>query len=162
VRAVVYTPLPRQRGISGGDAGLYSDLTFPWEIAMKAMHPVRASLAAALAVVLASAAVGALAQSGLKKADGVLVDAAGMTVYTFDKDTVGSGKSACNEGCAKMWPPVPADSGEVAAPYSLVARHDGTKQLAYKGKPLYLFAKDTKPGERKGDKMKDVWHVVTD
>lgn len=129
---------------------------------MKAMHPVRATLAAALAVVLASAAAAALAQSGLKKADGVLVDGAGMTLYTFDKDTAGSGKSACNEGCAKMWPPVPVTDERVASPYSVVNRHDGTKQLAYKGKPLYLFAKDTKPGERKGDKLKDVWHVVTD
>ncbi|MFC5461815.1 hypothetical protein [Massilia niabensis] len=125
---------------------------------MKAMHPVRATLAAALLF----AAAGALAQSGFKKADGVLVDAAGMTVYTFDKDTVGSGKSACNEGCAKMWPPVPVSDERVASPYSVVTRHDGMKQLAYKGKPLYLFAKDGKPGERKGDKVKDVWHVVTD
>lgn len=125
---------------------------------MKAMHPVRAALAA----VIMFAAAGALAQSGFKKVDGVLVDAAGMTVYTFDKDTVGSGKSACNEGCAKMWPPVPVVDERVASPYSVVTRHDGTKQVAYKGKPLYLFAKDSKPGERKGDKVKDVWHVVTD
>ena len=129
---------------------------------MKAMHPVRATLAAALAAVLASAAAGALAQSGLKKADGVLVNAAGMTVYTFDKDTAGAGKSACNEGCATMWPPVPVVDERVASPYSVVTRDDGAKQLAYKGKPLYLFAKDSKPGERKGDKVKDVWHVVTD
>ena len=129
---------------------------------MKAMHPVRASLAAALTVVLTSVAAGALAQSGLKKADGVLADAAGMTVYTFDKDTAGSGKSACNGPCATMWPPVPVTEERVASPYSVVTREDGAKQLAYKGKPLYLFAKDTKPGERKGDKMKDVWHVVTD
>ena len=129
---------------------------------MKAMHPVRAVFTAVFATALATTAAGALAQPGLKKVDGVLVDAAGMTVYTFDKDTAGSGKSACNEACAKMWPPVPAGSGEVAAPYSLVTRHDGSKQLAYKGKPLYLFAKDEKPGERKGDKVKDVWHVVSD
>ncbi|MDB5748698.1 MAG: hypothetical protein JWP72_3546 [Massilia sp.] len=125
---------------------------------MKAMHPVRAALAA----VLVFAAAGALAQSGLKKADGVLVDAAGMTVYTFDKDSAGSGKSACSGPCAKMWPPVPVVDERVASPYSAVTREDGAKQLAYKGKPLYLFAKDSKPGERKGDKMKDVWHVVTD
>jgi len=125
---------------------------------MKAIHPVRAALAAALVLAAASA----LAQSALKKADGVLVDAAGMTVYTFDKDSAGSGKSACNDACAKMWPPVTAGSAQVAAPYSVVTRDDGAKQLAYKGKPLYLFANDHKPGERKGDKMKDVWHVVAD
>jgi len=124
---------------------------------MKAMYPVFAALGAAL--VFASA--GAAAQS-LKKTDGVLADASGMTVYTFDKDTAGSGKSACNDGCAKMWPPVPVTGDSVASPYSIVTRDDGAKQLAYKGKPLYLYAKDAKPGERKGDKVMDVWHVVSD
>ena len=124
---------------------------------MKAMYPVFAALGAAL--VFASA--GAAAQS-LKKTDGVLADASGMTVYTFDKDTAGSGKSACNDGCAKMWPPVPVTGDSVASPYSIVTRDDGAKQLAYKGKPLYLYAKDAKPGERKGDKAMDVWHVVSD
>ncbi len=64
---------------------------------MKAIHPVFAALGAAL--VLSSTT--ALAQS-LKKVDGVLADAAGMTVYTFDKDQAGSGKSVCNGECAKM------------------------------------------------------------
>jgi predicted lipoprotein with Yx(FWY)xxD motif len=125
---------------------------------MKAMHPVRAALAAAF---LFSAAA-ALAQSGFTKADGVLVDAAGMTLYTFDKDTAGSGKSACNGPCAQAWPPVAVTDTRVASPYSVVTREDGAKQLAYKGKPLYLFAKDAKPGERKGDKVNGVWHVVSD
>jgi predicted lipoprotein with Yx(FWY)xxD motif len=125
---------------------------------MKAIHPVLA----VLGTVLVFSSGGAFAQSGLKKADGVLVDASGMTVYTFDKDAAGSGKSACNDACAKMWPPVPAGSAAVSAPYSVVTRDDGSKQLAYKGKPLYMFAKDAKAGERKGDKMKDVWHVVAD
>ena len=129
---------------------------------MKAIHPVRAALAATVLAALAFAPGGAWAQSGMKKADGVLVDAAGMTVYTFDKDTAGSGKSTCNGECATNWPPVPVTAERVASPYSTVTRDDGTRQLAYKGKPLYLFAKDTKPGERKGDKVKDVWHVVTD
>lgn len=124
---------------------------------MKSIH----SLFAAVGVALVLSSSGALAQS-LKKVDGVLADASGMTVYTFDKDTAGSGKSACNGPCATMWPPVPVTGDTVASPYSVVTREDGAKQLAYKGKPLYLFAKDTKPGDRKGDKVKDVWHVVTD
>ena len=39
---------------------------------------------------------------------------------------------------------------------------DGTKQLAYQGKPLYTFVKDKKAGERTGDKKLNAWHVVTD
>lgn len=128
---------------------------------MKAIHPAMRTISAALGTVFVLSAGGALAQTGPRMTDGVLADASGMTVYTFDKDTAGSGKSVCNDQCAKMWPPVPANA-KVMAPYSVVTRDDGGKQLAYKGKPLYLFANDTKAGERKGDKMKDVWHVVAD
>ena len=91
--------------------------------------------------------------------DGILVDAKGMTVYTFDKDTANSGKSVCNGPCAKLWPPV-APMGMPAAPYSTVTRDDGSAQLAYQGKPLYLYEADKKPGERTGDNFKDIWHVV--
>ncbi|MFC4929864.1 COG4315 family predicted lipoprotein [Massilia sp. GCM10023247] len=129
---------------------------------MKAIHPVRAALAATVLAALAFAPAGVWAQSGMKKADGVLVDSGGMTVYTFDKDTAGSGKSMCKGECATNWPPVPVTTERVAAPYSTITRDDGTRQLAYKGKPLYRFVKDSKPGERKGDKVKDAWHVVTD
>ena len=124
---------------------------------MKATYPVFAALVAALVF-----SGGSATAQTLKKMDGVLADAAGMTVYTFDKDKAGSGKSACNGQCASMWPPVPVTGDSVASPYSVVTRDDGARQLAYKGKPLYLYAKDAKPGERKGDKAMDVWHVVSD
>ena len=38
-----------------------------------------------------------------------LVDAKGMTLYVFDRDT--AGKSACNGQCAANWPPLTAASG---------------------------------------------------
>ena len=116
---------------------------------------VSAALAFACATVFAQSVP-------VKKADGILVDNAGMTVYTFDKDVANSGKSTCNGACAANWPAVPAGDAQVSAPYSTVTREDGSKQLAYKGKPLYLFAADKKPGDRKGDKVKDIWHVVND
>jgi predicted lipoprotein with Yx(FWY)xxD motif len=94
------------------------------------------------------------------KSGGMLVDAKGMTVYTFDKDT--AGKSACTGPCAQNWPPVAAGEGALPEPYTAVTRDDGSKQLAYKGKPLYTFAKDKKPGDKTGDKFKEMWHVVTD
>ena len=34
------------------------------------------------------------------------------------------------------------------------------KQWAYKGKPVYLWSKDTKPGDTTGDNFNNVWHVV--
>lgn len=105
----------------------------------------------------------AFGQTGLtKKSDGILVNAAGMTLYTFDKDVGGSGKSSCNGPCAAIWPAVPASSAQTTPPYSVVTRDDGAMQLAYNGKPLYLYAPDKKPGDRAGDNFKDVWHVVKD
>jgi predicted lipoprotein with Yx(FWY)xxD motif len=90
-----------------------------------------------------------------------LVDAKGMTLYTFDKDS--AGKSACNGPCAANWPPLQADAAVPApAGYSVVTRDDGTKQWAYKGKPLYTWIKDKKPGDITGDGfLNGAWHVAT-
>ncbi|MGY2439405.1 COG4315 family predicted lipoprotein [Pseudomonas sp. Eth.TT006] len=91
--------------------------------------------------------------------DGMMVDHKGMTVYTFDKDA--GGKSMCNGDCAKNWPPMMAPAGAKAeGKWTVIKRDDGMMQYAYDGKPLYTFMKDEKPGEMKGDGMKDVWHVV--
>ena len=94
-----------------------------------------------------------------KTVDGVYVNLAGMTLYTFDKDTAYSGKSACNGPCATQWPPV-APTGDVRSDYSAITRDDGSKQLAFQGKPVYLYAKDQNPGDKLGDGFKDVWHVI--
>ncbi|MFK0379155.1 hypothetical protein [Pandoraea sp. NPDC090278] len=124
----------------------------------QSMSAVLTSLVAAAGLFATAAAH---AEVPLKTADGMLVDAQNRTVYTFDNDVAGSGKSACNGGCATAWPPVMADGGAKAeGNYSIVTRDDGMKQWAYKGKPLYLFAKDAAAGEKKGDGFKDVWHVV--
>ena len=97
----------------------------------------------------------------VKKSGGMLVDSKGMTVYTYDKDS--AGKSVCTGKCAENWPPVMAtDAKPAGADYSTITRADGTKQLAYKGKPLYTFVKDKKAGDKTGDKVMDAWHVVTD
>ena len=119
-------------------------------------------LCVVLSVPLMLAASVSNAGEMVRKADGVLVNSAGMTLYTFDKDVPNSGKSACNGPCIALWPAVPASDTAPAAPYSVVTRDDGSKQLAYKGKPLYLYSADTKAGERKGDNFKNVWHVVAD
>ena len=92
---------------------------------------------------------------------GVLVAANGMTLYTFDNDKAGSGKSVCNGPCAGLWPPLMAGAtDQPTGDYSVVTRDDGTRQLAYKGKPLYFYKADQKAGDRTGDNFKDVWHIV--
>ncbi len=87
----------------------------------------------------------------------VLADAKGMTLYTFDKDS--DGKSVCNGNCAKNWPPLTAGPDATSkGNWTVVTRDDGSKQWAYKGKPLYTWVKDTKPGETTGDGVGNVWH----
>ncbi|GGU48996.1 hypothetical protein GCM10009504_01790 [Pseudomonas laurentiana] len=100
----------------------------------------------------------ALAEYAMEK-DGMLVDAQGMTLYTFDKDM--GGKSMCSGECAKNWPPLMVKAGEKAeGEWTQIKRDDGTMQWAYDGKPLYTFIKDKKAGDMTGDGMKDVWHVA--
>ena len=107
-------------------------------------------------------ACAAMAPAPARVADGVLVGANGMTLYTFDKDTAGSGKSVCNGPCATNWPPLmAADSDKPTGNYTVVTRDDGKKQWAMQGKPLYYWAKDTKPGDKTGDGVLGVWHTAT-
>ena len=118
------------------------------------------SLLAFCAVVLSGCA-SMPASSPAKVADGVLVGPNSMTLYTFDKDTAGSGKSVCNGPCATNWPPLMAADGDKASgDYSIVTRDDGKKQWAVKGKPLYYWVKDTKPGDKTGDGVLTVWHTA--
>ena len=96
-----------------------------------------------------------------RTADGVLIGPTGMTLYTFDRDAAGSGKSACNGPCATNWPPLMvADNAKPIGAYTIVMRDDGKKQWAYKGSPLYYWAKDTKTGDKTGDGVNNVWKVA--
>jgi len=94
-------------------------------------------------------------QMAVKSEDGILVSAQGMTVYTYDSDK--EGKSVCYGRCAINWPPV-APRGIVSGAFSVITRDDGSLQLVFKGKPLYLYRGDHEVGERNGDT--DVWHIV--
>ena len=83
----------------------------------------------------------------------------GMTLYTFDKDTMG--KSNCDAKCMKNWPPFHAEAkAKAEGEWSLVKDADGKEMWAYEGKPLYMFAKDKKAGDMTGDGVGGVWHVA--
>ena len=93
------------------------------------------------------------------EARGMLTGGNGMTLYVFDRDS--GGKSACNGPCAGNWPPLIArDSDQASGNYSVIMRDDGKKQWAYKGKPLYFWAKDQKPGDTTGDGVGGSWHTA--
>ena len=101
----------------------------------------------------------AQAQEPASVQDGRLVDAQGMTLYTYGKDS--EGQSNCTEHCADIWPPLIAEEGaQPSGEWSLVTRPDGTVQWAYDGKPLYTYAKDKQPGDTTGDTLMGVWHVA--
>jgi predicted lipoprotein with Yx(FWY)xxD motif len=42
----------------------------------------------------------------------------------------------------------------------IVTRDDGARQWACRGRPLYLRARDAKPGDKTGDGFNSVWHVA--
>ncbi len=90
----------------------------------------------------------------------IYVDAKGMSLYTFDKDS--AGKSACNGPCAENWPPLMASAdAKASSDWTIVTRDDGKKMWAYKGKPLYTFKKDTKAGDVNGDGfLNGAWHLA--
>jgi predicted lipoprotein with Yx(FWY)xxD motif len=90
----------------------------------------------------------------------VIVDSNGMTLYYFEKDKKGSGKSACSGTCANAWPPLTtegapqAGEGASASKLGTIEREDGTTQVTYAGWPLYTFVEDKKPGEDNGTDSK--------
>jgi len=95
----------------------------------------------------------------------VLVGPDGMTLYTYKPDGA-TGKSACTGGCASAWPPLAATAAPAlptgfAGKVTLITRDDGSKQVAYDGKPLYDFVGDSAPGDATGQGSGGVWFVVT-
>ncbi|WP_028746758.1 hypothetical protein [Rhizobium mesoamericanum] len=112
---------------------------------------------------LATTAFSAFAAEPAKMVDTkmgkVLADAKGMTLYTFDKDTMG--KSNCDAACLKKWPAFHAAAkAKAEGEWSLVKAADGKEMWAYAGKPLYTFTGDKKPGDMTGDGVGGVWHVA--
>jgi len=118
-----------------------------------------ALLMLALALLTGCASMSANAPAMMK--GGMLVNAKGMTLYTFDRDPAGGGKSVCNGDCAVKWPPLMAGAADQpTGDYSVIARDNGAKQWAYKGKPLYTWPEDQEPGDKYGDNYNKVWHIV--
>ena len=128
-------------------------------------HLIKVCAAAVVALSLAACSAPDIKTSSadfVKVTNGILTSSYGKTIYTFDKDQVGSGKSECVSTCADNWPPVYVEPGiMLSGDFAAINRNNGQKQLTYKGKPLYFFVKDKNPGDKTGDNVNNVWHVVT-
>ncbi len=117
---------------------------------------VAGALSLWIAAAFAQTAPATMADTSRGKA---LVDGKGMTLYVFDRDA--AGKSNCNGQCATLWLPlVAAADSKPSGDWTVITRSDGSKQWAYKGKPLYAWSKDTKPGDVTGDGVNNVWHLA--
>ena len=104
-------------------------------------------------------ALAVIAMAGCAHAESseILTTQSGMTVYTFDNDS--AGRSNCHDQCLSIWPAVsPSDIS--GSNIGNMIRSDGKIQATFNGKPIYLFAGDTRPGDANGDNAQDVWHAV--
>jgi predicted lipoprotein with Yx(FWY)xxD motif len=95
----------------------------------------------------------------------IVVDADDRTVYVFDKDTAGSGQSACSGDCLAKWPAVTADSADpavdgVTGEVGTITREDLSMQVTLGGMPLYLSVGDSQAGDVTGQAVGGVWWVV--
>lgn len=83
-----------------------------------------------------------------------LVSNSGRALYLWAADT--GGKSSCSGACAKTWTPLTstgaphASGGASASDLGTIRRSDGSKQVTYRGHPLYYYAPDTGPGMTTG------------
>jgi predicted lipoprotein with Yx(FWY)xxD motif len=100
------------------------------------------TIAAAAAMLTAAPAFAQMMEGGAKMTADGLNDSSGKPLYNFARDTT-PGKSACNGPCVTAWPPMmAAGDAKDMGDWTVITRDDGAKQWAYKGKPLYTFAKD--------------------
>jgi predicted lipoprotein with Yx(FWY)xxD motif len=114
----------------------------------------------------ATAATKSVAKEGTVASLGktVLTNNAGRTLYSLSVET--HGHFICTGSCLATWKPLVVKAGtKPTGPAKLgtVKRPDGRTQVTYKGRPLYAFMGDTKPGEANGEGIKDVgtWHAAT-
>jgi predicted lipoprotein with Yx(FWY)xxD motif len=94
----------------------------------------------------------------------VLVDSNGLTLYSLSGEH--AGKWICTSAaCLKAWPPLIAKAGSAptgsVGSLATVKRPGGIVQVTYKGMPLYTFVGDQKPGDAKGQGIKDLGSTWT-
>lgn len=86
--------------------------------------------------------------------------ASGMTLYTYDGDTIAN-RSSCTGDCAREFVPATVPAGaEGQGDWGIVLREDGIRQWSHRGKPLYSYAKDRRVGDANGKNLNNEWHVL--
>lgn len=89
-----------------------------------------------------------------------LTDIKGVTLYTYDKDTVNT--SVCTGSCISNWPAYKSkgNTPQLREGVGVITRSDGGKQYTWRGMPLYYSKQDTEAGMIEGDGAGEVWHII--
>jgi predicted lipoprotein with Yx(FWY)xxD motif len=90
-----------------------------------------------------------------------LVDFSGFTLYSFDGNAAHPEPSCDARDCARLW--LPLEAPEIAnsmGAFSAIARDDGISQWSYRGKPLYKYTGDQKPGDVAGIDLDSQFHIA--
>lgn len=92
----------------------------------------------------------------------VLTDFAGFTLYAFDGDAADDDPGGCSGGgCETRWRPVAAPALALdVGDFSVVSRADGSRQWAYRGRPLYRYRGDLLPGDAHGRAADPRWRMA--
>ena len=133
--------------------------------------PIRIGLLviAALVLLLPAGAQAAQTKRVVKESENtkleetILTTNKGKTLYSLSVEK--HGKFICTHSCLNTWKPLVVPAGvKPTGPVKLgtVKRPDGRTQVTFKGRPLYSFYGDAKPGEANGEGLKDVgtWHAA--
>src|SRR5690242_17322231 len=75
----------------------------------------------------------------------VLFDQRGHAVYLFTRERTST--PACYGACATAWPPYLAKRAVHGRFVGTVTRRDGSRQVTYRGHPLYHYVGDRRPGD---------------
>ena len=123
-------------------------------------------LASAIAMTAAAYSAGYAAEAmptSVHTMNGMLTDAKGMTLYTWDNDKEAD-KSACTGMCLVNWPVLAASATDKdMGAWKVISRDDGSKQWSYKGKPIYAHVGHEGPDEviKIAAAAGGHWHVLT-
>lgn len=91
--------------------------------------------------------------------DGAAAPANGRALYFYDKDA--DGVSKCVGQCITAWPPLtPAAGAQDGGGWTIIARPDGARQWAYKGRPVYVFFRDKADSLATGAQVIPGWRLA--
>lgn len=143
--------------------------TFEFEFSRSSLRIALFVAAVAILLIPAGARAGQVSKRVAKQAQSaslnrtILTTTKGRTLYSLSAET--NGRFICTSSCLSVWHPLLVPAGvKPKGPVKLgtIERPEGKTQVTYKGRPLYSFGGDSKPGDVNGEGIEDVgtWHAA--